>query len=454
MCHSEEWNLVSQLVWSQQTGTWQCWCSFLLASVEHATCHWPVLLRVPFGSFWTHLCFRGFALDSALFFALCSCSFSCFSCFFFHPTVTWKRSSSSSESLGLMQKFQPLLQACHCCDLCSQPTPEQGTLGWNTGPGWPWASPGASPSPWAPVFWPRLLPSRWSSRLRCSLSLRKSAHTTFAYFCLLLSHFTLGTSLVKLGSRGFGSLRMPFSTSSARKALAASRAAASAWASETQKARLPWTSHAWTFGTPLCVTRLFLMNRAGFCSPQCAGGCSAAATAAGASWAFSVRGVASLSDMSEMPLLEGTGDRELSLSPSLSLSLSLVLSARAAIRCTLYYTNTSQRFLLGEYSLSPGKRSRNMATHFNMPLKPPSLCRPWWNREIAASAASHAQDASGRSTWRIHRRQWLPVDPKKFPGQQGLHLAHGDFLLPVLLDKACDHSCHHVWTNDKCIKMY
>jgi hypothetical protein len=66
---------------------------------------------------------------------------------FFHPTVTWKRSSSASESLGLMQKFQPLLQACHCCDLCSQPTPEQGTLGWNTGPGWPWASPGASPSP-------------------------------------------------------------------------------------------------------------------------------------------------------------------------------------------------------------------------------------------------------------------------------------------------------------------
>ena len=143
-----------------------------------------------------------------------------------------------------------------------------------------------------------------------------------------------------------------------------------------------------------------------------------------------------------------------SLSLPLSRSLSLVLSARAAIRCTLYYTNTSQRFLLGEYSLSPGKRSRNMATHFNMPLKPPSLCRPWWNREIAASAANHAQDASGRSTWRIHRRQWLPVDPKKFPGQQGLHLAHGDFLLPVLLDKACDHSCHHVWTNDKCIKMY
>ena len=75
MCHSEEWNLVSQLVWSQRTGTWQCWCSSFLASVEHATCHWPVLLRVPFGSFWTHLCFRGFALDSALFFALCSCSF-------------------------------------------------------------------------------------------------------------------------------------------------------------------------------------------------------------------------------------------------------------------------------------------------------------------------------------------------------------------------------------------
>ena len=52
------------------------------------------------------------------------------------------------------------------------------------------------------------------------------------HFLQFLCHLTPGTSLVKLGSRGLGSLRIPFSTSSARKALAASRAAASAWASE------------------------------------------------------------------------------------------------------------------------------------------------------------------------------------------------------------------------------
>jgi hypothetical protein len=36
-------------------------------------------------------------------------------------------------------------------------------------------------------------------------------------------------------------------------------------------------------GTPLCFATLFLVNTYGFCSPEDGGGCSAAATAAGAS---------------------------------------------------------------------------------------------------------------------------------------------------------------------------
>ena len=162
-----------------------------------------------------------------------------FSCFLLHATATWKeRSSSASEwSLGFTLKCRwlPPRSIGHATAAQSGSIhPGYGTLGWNTG-----SSDRVATGLYL-ALQAGLLHELQGLGLGRSLLGEVAAVNPLAavgtdhHHPLLqfLYHDTPGTSLLKLGSCGFGSLRMPFSTSSARKALAASRASASAWASE------------------------------------------------------------------------------------------------------------------------------------------------------------------------------------------------------------------------------
>ena len=273
-----------------------------------------------------HYFFGGFALGFT--------AFPCFSfsCFFLHATATLKeRSSSASEwSLGLTPKCRQApptrhvarhLWFCRC-----HVTPGYGTLGWNTGnPAYLFASAGTGFT-WSckPCF------SRSSRALASAaafsvkqppwIRLLLFGDTCTSHFLRLFDQETPSTSLVNSGSFSLGSLRMPFSTSSVRKAVAASRAAASASTSvppdtmnfftrnarEVHEIKFPLQS---TFGNrtfhpkacvhhrtplaPLCFASLYLLSLAGFCSTASSKGCSAASIATGASLVSSPLGVAS-----------------------------------------------------------------------------------------------------------------------------------------------------------------